>query len=47
MANETKETGWKQVLFEKRYPLWVLLLIMVVYALGFLTTLRFVTGTWF
>jgi len=47
MANKTKETSWKKVLLEKRYPLWVLLLITVLYVLGFLTTLRIITGTWF
>jgi len=47
MANETKKTDWKKVLFKKRYPLWIILLITVLYALGFLITLRTITGTWF
>ncbi len=47
MANETKGTDWKKVLFEKRYPLWVILLITVIYAIAFIFLLRFITGTWF
>ena len=45
--NETKETDWKRALFEKRYPLWILLLVTILYAVGFLITLRIITGTWF
>lgn len=47
MANETKEADWKRVLFKKRYPLWIILLITVLYAVGFLIALRIATGTWF
>lgn len=43
MANETKGTDWKTVLFKKRYPLWVILLITVIYAIAFLIVLRFIT----
>ncbi len=47
MANETNGEDWKKIFFEKRYPLWVILLITLVYAIAFLATIRFITGTWF
>lgn len=35
MANEETLTGWKDVLFKKKYPLWVLLAITLLYAIIF------------
>jgi len=35
MTQNNPKTSWKEIFFEKKYPLWVLLLITVVYAFLF------------
>jgi hypothetical protein len=47
MANETKRTDWKKIFFENRYPLWEIVLILVLYVIAFLAVVRFISGKWF
>ena len=33
MDRETKKTVWEEVLFETKYPSWILILMVAIYAL--------------
>jgi len=46
MDNVINKIDWKNILCEKRYPLWVLLVITASYTISFIIALRFITGTW-
>jgi len=39
MDNETKKTEWEEILFETRYPSWILLLVVSIYAVALLIVL--------
>jgi hypothetical protein len=33
MGNKTKKTVWEEALFETRYPSWILIFMLIIYAL--------------
>jgi len=39
MDSETEKSEWEEILFETRYPSWILILMLIIYAFALLIVL--------